>query len=88
MGVSTDIPLMDGASVTAPDYRIYTPDGLWVVENEGVAPDIEVELDPKEMARGWDAQLQKGIEVLLAALAAEPLEPPRHPPFPSQQGNR
>jgi hypothetical protein len=35
------------------------------------------------MARGWDAQLHKGIEVLLDALAAEPVEPATHPPFPS-----
>jgi tricorn protease len=74
--------LMDGSSVTAPDYRIYTPDGKWTVENEGVTPDMTVELDPAEMARGWDAQLQKGIEVLLEAIEREPLAPPQHPPFP------
>ncbi len=34
------------------------------------------------MARGWDAQLQKGIEVLLEAIEREPLAPPQHPPFP------
>jgi tricorn protease len=52
------------------------------VENEGVTPDIIVELDPAEMARGWDAQLQKGIEVLLEAIERGPVERPQHPPFP------
>jgi tricorn protease len=82
VGISMSFDLMDGSSVTAPDYRIYTPGGRWTVENEGVTPDIVVELDPAEMARGWDAQLQKGIEVLLEAIAREPLAPPQHPPFP------
>jgi tricorn protease len=82
VGVSTTFELMDGSRLTAPDYRIYTPDGRWVVENEGVTPDIIVELDPAEMARGWDAQLQKGIEVLVAAIERDPIIPPEHPPFP------
>ncbi len=76
------IQLMNGASLTVPDYRIYTPDGQWTVENEGVTPDIIVELDPKQMANGVDAQLQKGIEVLLHAIEDDPIEPPTHPPFP------
>jgi tricorn protease len=83
VGVSMFIPLQDGSRISVPDYRIYTPEGQWTVENEGVTPDIVVELDPAEMARGWDAQLHKGIEVLLDALAAEPVEPATHPPFPS-----
>jgi tricorn protease len=82
VGVSMSFELMDGSEVTAPDYRIYTTDGEWTVENEGVTPDIIVELDPAEMARGWDAQLQKGIEVLLEAIEREPRELPQHPPFP------
>jgi tricorn protease len=56
-----------------------------VVENEGVSPDIEVDLDPAEVARGWDAQLEKGIEVLLEQLAREPVVSPQHPPFPRQR---
>jgi tricorn protease len=82
VGVSMSFELMDGSRLTAPDYRIYTPDGRWVVENEGVTPDIVVELDPAEMARGWDAQLQMGIEVLLEAIERAPIVPPEHPPFP------
>ncbi len=82
VGVSMFIPLMNGASLTVPDYRIYTPDGQWTVENEGVTPDIIVELDPRQMADGVDAQLQMGIEVLLQAIEDDPIEPPTHPPFP------
>ncbi|MFO7532396.1 MAG: hypothetical protein R6W93_08020, partial [Candidatus Limnocylindrales bacterium] len=76
--------LVDGSSLTCPDYRIYSPDGEWVVENEGVTPDIEVELEPADMARGIDAQLEKGIEVLLERIERDPPVPPTHPPFPQQ----
>jgi tricorn protease len=81
VGVSMFYPMIDGGRITAPDYRIYSRDGRWVVENEGVTPDIEVDLDPAEMARGHDAQLMKAIEVLLEAMEADPRPWPKHPPF-------
>jgi len=56
-----------------------------VVENVGVTPDIEVDLDPAEMARGYDAQLMKGVEVLLKKIEAEPRTWPKHPPYPRQK---
>jgi len=82
VGVSTFIQLMDGSGLTAPDYRIYTPEGEWTVENEGVTPDIVVELDPAEMARGMDAQLERGIEYLMEQIESDPRAAPSHPPFP------
>ncbi|HSO23853.1 MAG TPA: S41 family peptidase, partial [Chondromyces sp.] len=85
VGVSMSLTLVDGSRLTCPDYRIYSPDGEWVVENEGVAPDIEVELEPADMARGVDAQLEKGIEVLLETIERDPPVPPTHPPFPTRR---
>ncbi len=54
--------LMDGGFVTAPDLAIFTEDG-WVVENVGVAPDVEVEQDPAAVAAGKDPQLDRAIEL-------------------------
>jgi tricorn protease len=82
VGVSMFISLVDGGGLTAPDYRIYDEQGRWIVENTGVTPDIEVDLSPAEMARGVDAQLQKGVEVLLEKIRNEPREDPVHEPFP------
>jgi len=82
VGVSMSIPLVDGGGLTAPDYRIYTPNGKWIVENEGVSPDIPVELHPAEMARGYDAQLMKAVEVLMQKIKDEPRPWPEHEPFP------
>jgi tricorn protease len=73
---------MDGGAVTAPDLAIFTEEG-WVVENVGVAPDIEVEQDPAAVAAGKDPQLDRAIEVVLAELAkSPPVRPPARPPFP------
>jgi tricorn protease len=82
VGVSMFIPLIDGGGMTAPDYRIYDPDGKWVVENTGVTPDIVIDLHPAEVARGYDAQLMKGVEVLLKKIKDDPRPWPQHEAFP------
>jgi tricorn protease len=74
--------LMDGGHVTAPDLAIFTDKG-WIVENEGVAPDVEVEQDPAAVAAGKDPQLDKAIEVVLEALEkTPPPAPPKRPDDP------
>jgi len=87
VGVSMWIGLVDGGGISAPDYRIYDRKGRWIVENEGVTPDIVVDLDPVEMSRGYDAQLMKGIEYLKDKIASDPPEWPEHEPFPVDKLN-
>ncbi len=82
VGVSMWISLIDGGGLSAPDYRIYDPEGYWIVENTGVEPDIVVDLDPVEMARGHDAQLMKAVEYLLERIKEDPRPWPEHEPFP------
>ncbi len=74
--------LMDGGMVTAPNLAIWVPDGGWVVENEGVPPDIEVEQTPAEVIAGRDPQLEKAIEVVMAELKKNPPPQPKRPPYP------
>ncbi|MGE0076751.1 MAG: PDZ domain-containing protein [Bacteroidales bacterium] len=73
--------LMDGGYVTAPNVAIWTKDGF-VVENVGVAPDIEVEQLPSEIIKGNDPQLEKAIEVALKELEKNPQVEPVRPPYP------
>ncbi len=73
--------LMDGGQVTAPNLAIWTEDGF-IVENEGVAPDVEVEQTPKDVIAGKDPQLEKALEIVLAALEKAPPLTPKRPPFP------
>ena len=72
---------LDGGGVTAPNLGIWTKDGF-VVENEGVAPDFEVEQTPAEIIKGRDPQLEKAIEVVLDELKKNPQVEPTRPPFP------
>jgi tricorn protease len=73
--------LMDGGRVTAPNLAIWTEDG-WVVENEGVPPDVEVEQWPADVLAGRDAQLEKAIEIVLKELEKNPPRELKRPPFP------
>lgn len=73
--------LMDGGSVTAPNLAIWTDEGF-IVENVGVAPDIEVEQWPADVIEGRDPQLEKAIEVALKELEKNPPAQPVRPPYP------
>ena len=75
---------MDGGTVTAPNFAIWTPEEGWVVENEGVAPDYDVDLLPKDVIAGKDAQLEKAIELALDALKKEPTKEIKRPPYPQR----
>jgi len=75
--------LMDGGFVTAPGSAVFNPmTGQWEVENIGVAPDIEVELDPALVRQGKDPQLEKAIETVMAELEKNPLPKPKRPAYP------
>lgn len=82
VGVSMWIDLIDGGGLSAPDYRIYDPEGNWIVENMGIEPDIFVDLHSAEVARGYDAQLMKGIEILLKKIKEDPRPWPKRKPIP------
>ncbi len=73
--------LMDGGRVTAPNLAIWTPDGF-VVENDGVPPDVEVEQWPADVIAGRDPQLEKAIVLVLAELRRNPPANVQRPAFP------
>lgn len=83
VGIYDYPPLMDGGSVTAPRLAFWNPNGTWDVENNGVAPDVEVEHDPKAVREGRDPQLEKAVEWVLDSMKKNP--PPQHkrPPYPN-----
>jgi tricorn protease len=68
IGISANPPLIDGGFLTVPYFRFFTPEGDWRIENEGVSPDIDVELDPAVVNRGDDTQLDAAITDLLNRL--------------------
>lgn len=84
VGISRDLPLMDGGSVTIPDFGIYSTDGKWIVENHGVDPDFEVENTPESMVDGHDLQLEKAIQYSLEQLQSNPVKRPARPEYKKQ----
>ncbi|MEP6769741.1 MAG: PDZ domain-containing protein, partial [Acidobacteriota bacterium] len=76
--------LMDGGTITAPNLAIWDAEKGWIVENEGVAPDIEVEQTPADVIAGRDPQLEKAISVVLDELKKHPVAPPVRPPYPNK----
>ncbi len=75
-------PLVDGGYITAPRGGFYNLDGEWDVENIGVAPDYEVEQEPKLVAEGHDPQLERAVEVALELLETEGVQLLSQPPDP------
>ena len=68
VGIGGTPQLMDGAQVTSPNVGFFTPGGEWEVENYGVAPDVEVDQDPKAVAAGRDPQLEEAVRIALDLL--------------------
>jgi len=81
IGISGVPGLVDGGAVTVPTFRMYDPEGKWFAEGEGVEPDIRVEENPTEMARGRDPQIERAVEEAMRLLQAHPPVDPKRPPY-------
>jgi tricorn protease len=87
IGISANPSLIDGGFLSVPFFRVFTPEGEWRVENEGVAPDVEVPLDPLAVNAGNDVQLDAAIADVLQQLKNAPEIPRKSaPPIPVQVG--
>ena len=85
VGIGGYPELVDGGSVTAPRWALYGTKGQWEVENIGIAPDVEVEMDPALIRQGHDPQLERAVSEAMAQLAAHPLPTFAKPPIPDKK---
>ena len=83
IGISGNPSLADGGAIIPATFRFLGTDGKWAVEDEGVAPDIEVVDRPEAIAAGRDPSLEKAVEVLLEALEKNPPRRIETPPAPT-----
>ena len=72
VGIDGRFTLVDGTEVTQPRYWISFEKQGFEIENHGVDPDVVVEVGPAEWESARDIQLDKAIELALAALAESP----------------
>jgi tricorn protease len=83
-GIRGYIPLMDGGYITRPEFSLYGLNSEWLIENHGVAPDIEVDNRPDLVMTGHDPQLEKAIELVMKEIQEHPKKlPPRPPDLPA-----
>jgi tricorn protease len=80
IGISGAPGLVDGGGITVPTFRMFDPKGQWFAEGHGVDPDIVVEEDPTQIAKGVDVQLQRAIDEVSKRIAAAP-KPPARPTY-------
>ncbi len=76
VGISGPLPYMDGTDIRVPFFTSYDTNGQWIIENYGVAPDIEIDNDPLKEWNGEDQQLNRAIEEVTKQLKdRKPLAP-------------
>jgi tricorn protease len=83
IGISGNPSLADGGAIIPATFRFLDTEGRWAIEDEGVAPDIEVIDYPHLVAQGRDPSIEKAVEVLLAELAKNPPRRIETPPAPT-----
>jgi tricorn protease len=71
----------DGTAITIPKDSLASIDGHWLIENEGVAPDIAADPEPGEASSGRDHLLEAGVTAVLQQLTLHPA-PELHAPVP------
>ncbi len=79
IGISGSPSLVDGGNLTVPTFRMYDVRGQWFAEGHGVDPDIPVDEDPSQLARGVDTQLERAIQEVLQRIKDQKPAAPRPP---------
>ncbi len=85
IGMTGAPQLIDGGHVTVPTFGIYDTNGSWIIEGNGVEPDISVVDDPGLMAKGADPQLERAITEVMKSLETNPARP-KQPDYPNRAG--
>jgi tricorn protease len=85
IGIDSRYGLVDGTRVTQPRYAAWFDDTGWAVENHGVDPDVEVLIRPQDWVAGRDPQLERAVDLAMAALAERPAV---RPPDPATRPSR
>ena len=84
VGIEPHQDLVDGGTVTPPQFGEYDFKSEWIIEGRGVEPDIIVVNMPKDVLAGKDTQLDRAIEVILDKVKNEPMPLPKQPAYPDK----
>jgi tricorn protease len=84
MGIGSELPMIDNGRVTVPNvsaWDVIDGQSVWIVENRGVEPDLEVDNRPDLVMQGRDPQLERSIAILNEQLAKSPPTQPKRPAY-------
>jgi len=76
IGIWPQHPLVDGTITTQPEFSFWFTDVGWKVENYGTDPDFDIDVAPHDYRDGKDPQMEKALELVLAALREHPVKLP------------
>ncbi len=68
VGIWPKYPLIDGTRTSQPEFSFWFKDAGWSVENQGVFPDVEVDIKPQDYAKKTDPQLMRALDEVLIAI--------------------
>jgi len=71
--LSSSNRLVDKGIVTAAEFGMFGPEGKWIIEGEGITPDIHVDNLPHATFKGGDLQLDTAIRLLKKKISAAPI---------------
>jgi tricorn protease len=74
--------LVDKGIARVAEFGQFDAQGRWLIEGNGVAPDIEVDNLPYATANGGDAQLQAALDYLTRRMAEAPVGQPETQAIP------
>lgn len=81
VGITNRGNLIDGGTVSVPEFGFLNSKGEYIIEGYGVDPDIVVDNDPKAVIAGGDPQLERAVAELLNQLKNRTVKlPPRPAP--------
>jgi tricorn protease len=83
--LSSSNVLVDRGLASAAEMGVYGPEGEWLIEGHGVDPDIVIDNLPHATFQGKDAQLEAAIKYLQELIKKQPVEVPKHPPYPDKR---
>ncbi|MGO4293357.1 S41 family peptidase [Chitinophaga sp. RAB17] len=81
IGISSTPGLIDGGVITVPSFRMFERDGTWFREGHGVDPDIAVDENLGDMAKGIDPQIERAITEIKNLLQTKSYKAPAQPPY-------
>jgi tricorn protease len=85
VGIREPLPLTDGGNLFKPEFAPYSKEGKgWIIEGQGVDPDIFVDNDPAKEFRGEDQQLDRAIQEMQEELKTKRYDLPPIPPYPDR----